>query len=98
MADQGYSFPRLRGPRFCRFSRRSHRLSGERLVGETLAYDPGSSHEEAGAVAHLAGIESKTLLVQVPKQVERLDTDVGSLDSALEQRPEVFEPVGVNLA
>ena len=37
------------------------------------------------------------LLIQVAEQVERLDVDVRSLESAFEQTPEVFEAVGMNL-
>src|SRR6267154_2751471 len=37
------------------------------------------------------------LFVEIPEQVERLDVDVCSLDSALEQTPEVFQSVRMNL-
>jgi len=37
------------------------------------------------------------LFVKIPEQVERLNTHVGSLDSALQERPEVFEAIGVDL-
>src|SRR5947208_4071155 len=39
----------------------------------------------------------KYLLVQIAEQMERLDVYVGALQSALEQTPEVFEPVRVHL-
>lgn len=38
------------------------------------------------------------LFIQIPEQVERFHAHVGSLDSTLEQTPEVFESVGVNLS
>jgi hypothetical protein len=38
------------------------------------------------------------LLVQIPEQVERLDADIGALQLALEEAPEVFETVGVHLS
>src|SRR5882762_3585022 len=40
----------------------------------------------------------KNLFVQIAEQVERLDIDVCSLESTLEQAPEVFESVGMNLS
>src|ERR1019366_5118526 len=43
-------------------------------------------------------VVAEHLLVKVAKQMEWFDTDVGSSDAALEQAPEVFESVGVNLA
>jgi len=38
------------------------------------------------------------LFVQIPEQVERFHVHVSSLEAALEQTPEVFESVGVNLS
>ena len=46
----------------------------------------------------LARVEPERLFVQVAEQVEGLDGDVRALDRALEQRPEVFQPVGVDVA
>ncbi len=43
-------------------------------------------------------VESICLLIEVAEQMKRLDTDVGSIQTTLEQRPKVFQPVGVNLA
>src|ERR1700688_888419 len=40
----------------------------------------------------------KHLFIQVAEQVKRLDADIGSLQSALDQTPKVFESVGVNLS
>src|SRR5579884_563811 len=42
-------------------------------------------------------VETEHLLIQIAEQMERLNTDVGSCNPTLEQRPEVFEPVRVNL-
>src|SRR5271168_291669 len=42
-------------------------------------------------------IVAKHLFVQIPEQVERLDVHVSALQSALEQAPEVFESIGMNL-
>jgi hypothetical protein len=47
---------------------------------------------------HLAIVVTEYLLVQIAKQVERLDANVGSLESALQERPEILKAIGVNLA
>src|SRR5712664_3594390 len=61
------------------------------------------SHMKTVAVANEmvflgAIVVAEHLLVEVSEQVERLDVDVCSLESALEKAPEVFQPVGVNLS
>ena len=33
---------------------------------------------------------------EIAEQMKRLDTDIGSIDAALEQAPEVFQSVSVN--
>ena len=38
------------------------------------------------------------MLVQIPEKVVRLYADVGSLNPALEQTPEILKPVGVHMA
>jgi len=40
----------------------------------------------------------ENLLIQVSEQVKRLDADIGSLQTALDQTPEIFHTVGVNLS
>lgn len=70
----------------------------ELLVGQSLADDVGGNVFESVPVHVMAGVESEHLLVKVSEQVERLHTDVGSLDGALQQRPEVLHAIGVNLA
>src|SRR5258708_11211242 len=42
-------------------------------------------------------IVAEHLFVQIPEKVERLSTDIGSLESAFEETPKVFESVGVDL-
>ena len=44
------------------------------------------------------GVVAENLFVEVAKQMEWLDADIGALQLALEQAPEVFESVGVNLS
>ena len=45
-----------------------------------------------------AEVVAEHLFVKIAEQMERLDADVGSFQSALEEAPEVFESVGVNLS
>src|SRR5438552_4174197 len=45
-----------------------------------------------------AEVVPEHLFVEVAKQMERLNTHVGSLQSALEETPEILKPVGVNLS
>jgi|ERR1700687_1132377 len=43
-------------------------------------------------------VVAEHLFIEIPEQVKRLDANVGALQSALEQTPEVFESVSVNLS
>ena len=43
-------------------------------------------------------IESENLFIDVPEQMEWLDRNVGAVQAALQQRPEVLNPVRVNIA
>ena len=45
------------------------------------------------SVCVLAIVEPECLLIHVSEQMKRLDRNVGSIQSALQQRPEVFDPV-----
>ncbi len=78
-------------------------LASEFIPSETLADDLRHNHAESVAVSDelLFGgtmIVAKHLFVQIPEEVEQLGADVGSLESALEETPKVFEAVGVDLA
>ena len=59
--------------------------------------DAAKCFRESSGVIVFRFVEPKRLFVEVPEQVERLDRNVGAADRTLEQRPEVFEPVGVDL-
>ena len=39
-------------------------------------------------------IEPEGLFIQIPKEMERFDVNVGSLDATFQQAPVVFESVG----
>lgn len=55
--------------------------------------------EEALLVAILifAVIEAESRLVQVAEKVEGLDRNVGAFDRPLQQRPKVFQTVGMDM-
>jgi hypothetical protein len=95
-AGQGLPFPPFRRPRPWRASRRSL-SAGQVGVGQALADDALGRAEEAHAIGHLPIVEPEGLLIQVAEEMERLYADVGSLDRALEERPEVLHAVGVDL-
>lgn len=100
-----------RFPRPCRFasSLESFRfrfplLPSQFLVGKALVNDLGKSRFETLVVADdfavnsSPSVEPEGLLVNVPKQVERFNTYIGSTDTTFEQGPEILQTVGVNLA
>jgi len=49
--------------------------------------------ESKSIMQHLAEVVPEHLFVQIPEQVERLHADIGSLEAALQEAPEVFESV-----
>lgn len=49
------------------------------------------------SIGILPHVVAERLFVEVAEQMEWLDTHISSLNSALEQAPEVFEIVGVNV-
>jgi hypothetical protein len=67
------------------------------LIGQATASDAGQDFREAATItlAMLALVVSKGLLVQVAEQMEGFDTDVGSLQSPLQQRPEVLNAISM---
>src|SRR5439155_18159718 len=75
----------------------SRRKSG---VGEPPTHDRLHNLHEAPAVAvrHATLIEAEDLFVNVRAQVEGFHIDVGALERPLEQAPEVFKPVGVDMS
>ena len=53
--------------------------------------------ESSSIVRQFAEVVPKHLFVQIPEQMELFHAHIGSLESALEQTPEVFKSVGVDL-
>ena len=65
-------------------------------VGEAQSGDARQHAGEASPVVVAASVEAEHLLVEVARQVVGLDADVGAPQPALEQAPEVLQPVGVD--
>jgi len=53
---------------------------------------------EAFRITQLASVVTKTLFVQITKQVERFHADIGAVKLALHQAPEVFHSIRMNIA
>src|ERR1017187_7200245 len=47
-------------------------------------------------VQALAGIVAECLFIKIPEKVKRLHADIGAMDTALQQRPEVLQTVGMD--
>src|ERR1017187_587455 len=74
------------------------RLADQLLIGDPLVYNLADKVAEPVGIAQgQAIVVPEHLLIGIGLQVERLDCNVGSLDRALEQRPEILQSVGVNL-
>src|SRR5262249_38880221 len=56
------------------------------------------SEREAECVSHFAIVETERLFVEVAEQMERFDGNVGALDGALQETPEVLKAVSVDRA
>ena len=70
--------------------------------GQALTEDFADGHIEAVRIIQRivfgrTVVIAEYLFVKVTKQMEWFDTNVASGDAALQQTPEVFQPVGVNL-
>jgi hypothetical protein len=73
-------------------------LPDQFLVGQTLAYDLSAYQTEPVRIRHLFPVViAKRLFVKISKQVERLDRNIRSLETALQQTPEILTSVRVNL-
>jgi hypothetical protein len=80
-----------------RFTNVVGKLARQFVIGETLARDLSGYFEKPVGVFTFALVESKNLPVKVAEQMERLDRNISAFEAALEKRPEVLNPVRVNL-
>jgi hypothetical protein len=73
-------------------------LTRQIYITETLSHNAFNRLHESTRIVVFALIEAKCLLVQIPEQMKRLAINIGAFDAALEQAPEIFKSVGVNVA
>ena len=59
-------------------------FAGELIEREAFAHDAPHSNVEPLAIGQLPIVKAIRLLIKVPEQVEWFDTDIGSVDSALQ--------------
>src|SRR5438552_270284 len=83
----GLSRARSRGFMLCQF-----------LVRQPLSSDRRADLPEALAIIVLSFIEPEGLLVQVPAQMRRINADVGSLEGAFQEAPEILDVIGMDLS
>ena len=68
------------------------------ILAARLANDANDALEEPARVIVFPLVKPERLLIQVSEQMKRFNADIGSANPALEQAPEVFQPVGVDVA
>src|ERR1039457_5056503 len=91
------------GPRFPRSGLYSRlrfcfiNLPGELCIGQSFATDRTNQSGEPLRVVHVTVIESATLFSDIPEQVKGFHTDVGPVQGALQETPEVLHTIGMDV-
>jgi hypothetical protein len=86
----------FRFPRPCLLACRG--ASRQFRVGEPLPNNLANGKVKALGIVHvLAIVEAKRLPIDIAEQVVRFDRNIGAVDSALQETPEVFQPVSVDI-
>ena len=70
----------------------------ELIIGQPLANNPINHRLEAVSIVSLSSVEAESLFVKIANQVERFNIDVSSFDCSLQETPEVFNAIGVNMS
>jgi hypothetical protein len=92
---------RERLPRFCRSTKKvgaGFFFASQLGVRQPLSHDALHRIHKSLSIVMLALVESERLFIEIAEQVERLNADVRSLQTALQERPEVFNSVRVYVA
>ena len=98
MHDFSYLLRFPRGRRPVLVTRRTDLASYFR-IGQALSDDVrGNVLETKSIVSQFPKVIPENLLIQIPEEMERLHADIGAFQLALEQAPEVFHSVGMNLS
>ena len=73
-------------------------LASHLREGKALVSDLREDGREAVCIVHTdAVVVTKGLLIEVAEEMERFNAHIGSADAALQQAPEVFQTVGMDL-
>jgi hypothetical protein len=72
-------------------------LSDELLVSNSATDNLFHNHCEPLSISDLSVVIAKCLLIQIAKQVERLNTDVCTVQAALQEGPKVLHCVGMDV-
>lgn len=72
------------------------RFASQLLVSNSASHDLFHDSGEALRISGFAIVIAESLFVKVPEQMERLNTDVGSVQTTLQETPEVLHCVRVN--
>lgn len=70
----------------------------KRGVSETFTDDATKRESETHGVSPFAVIETENLFIKIAEQMERFYRNVGALEHSFNERPEVLNGVGVNVA
>src|SRR5262245_2026162 len=73
-------------------------LASELLVSEALIHDLSNDSAEAFTVIAESFIKAEGLLVKVSEHMKWLNAHVGTTNRTLQQRPKVFDTVGMDCA
>src|ERR1039458_4360790 len=73
-------------------------LASEFRIGKTLANDLANADIKSLCIGHVAIVESERLLIDVAEQVERFHADVGPVQAALQETPEILHAIGVDIS
>src|SRR5262249_30738028 len=72
-------------------------FTGEFRIGQALIGHLADQIAATRPVVVLAVVETERLFVEIPKQMKRFDAHIDSLDAPLQQIPEAFQIVSVNV-
>lgn len=74
------------------------RFAGQLSIRQSASDNVRHDKREAIGVSHFAIVEPKGLLIAIRLQVERLNAHVCALQCALQEAPEVLQPIGMDVA
>src|ERR1700722_9790304 len=73
-------------------------LSGEAIPSEAATGDLRANNSEAFRIGQFATVVAERLFIEIPKQVEGLHADIGTVQLAFNKAPEVIHCVRMNVA